>query len=113
MEVISEARDYAYNVKARVVQTFCYQAPEALRDRNSVDTSADIWALGAIISFIANDAEHLFKSSAEVLRWTGLQSPVRAIFSRELQELVLSLLQPVRESRPTAQDIELITQEMQ
>ena len=98
----SEARDYAYNVKLRVVKKECYLAPEALRNRNNVNTSVDIWSLGAIISYVANDAEHLFNSSSEVLDWTGEGSPVRTIYSRELRDLVLSALNPVETRRPTA-----------
>ena len=109
----SEARDYAYNVKLRIVRKECYLAPEALRNRNNVDTSLDIWSLGAVISYVANDAEHLFKSSSEVLDWRGEESPVRAIYSKELRDLVLSALNPVMVRRPTAAIISNISERNQ
>ena len=97
----------------RILKKVCYLAPEALRDRSNVDTSADIWSLGAIIYYIVNDAEHLFNNSSEVLNWRGGESPVRTIYSRELRELVLSALEPVRVRGPAASTIKDVSERMQ
>ena len=93
--------------QARVVNKVCYSAPETLRNRNDVTPPADIWSLGAIISYITNNAQHLFYNSSEVLNWTGDESPVRWSYSRDLKELVLSMLNPDKDSRPSAGSIDI------
>ena len=36
--------------------TICYLAPEVLRgDDDHITTSADMWSLGAVLTYIAND----------------------------------------------------------
>ena len=84
-----------------------YLAPEVLRgnDRH-IKTSADMWSIGAVIVYVANDREHLFRSEMEVLSWRALRSPMRRYFKYpELHTLVLSLLFTDKNLRPTAGDV--------
>ena len=66
--------------------------------------SADMWALGAVISFIAN-GEHKFHSEYEVQNWDDRTSVLdRHYYSNELVELTDELLSPDPDNRPSAQD---------
>ena len=73
--------------------TVCYMAPEILRgDDPHIATSADMWSLGAVLTFIANDGEHLFRNEQDVFQWKGEKSPMKRQFKYpELHTLVLSL----------------------
>ena len=45
-----------------------------------ITTSADMWSLGAVITYIANDGkEHLFRTKQDVIQWEGEESPMRSM----------------------------------
>ena len=95
-----------YYCTSQVRGDVCYLAPEALRDERHITTSADMWSLGAVISFIANDREHLFKTVEDVFRWRGDQSPMRRRFKHpELHHLVRDLLSIDKRNRPSAMQV--------
>ena len=84
--------------------TVCYLAPEVLRgDDPHISTSADMWSLGAVLAYVANDREHLFRTSRDVLKWKGEKSPVKREF--KLDTLVLSLLSVDKHKRPSAEKV--------
>ena len=87
--------------------TVCYLAPEVLRgDDPHIATSADMWSLGAILSFVANDGEHLFRTAQDVFKWKGEKSPMKKEFKYpELHTLVLSLLSVDKHKRPSAMEV--------
>ena len=86
--------------------TVCYLAPEVLRDDPHIATSADMWSLGAVLTYIANDREHLFRRELDVFRWKGEKSPIKRKFKYpELHTLVLSLLSVDKHKRPSAEEL--------
>ena len=86
--------------------TVCYLAPEVLRDDRHITTSADMWSLGAVLSYIANGGKHLFRTELESFKWNGEKSPMKRKFKYpELHTLVLSLLSVDKHKRPTAEEI--------
>ena len=96
-----------YYCASQVGGYVCYLAPEVLRvDDPHITTSADMWSLGAVITYIANDQEHLFRTVEDVFRWRGVRSPMRRQFKYpELHDLVLSLLSVDKHNRPSAQQV--------
>ena len=82
--------------------TWLYASPEVLRRESHIGTSADMWSLGAVIVFIANDRTHLFESKEAVLSWTGGKTPLGRELNQVLHDLVLSLLHPDKHLRITA-----------
>ena len=96
-----------YYVASPLGGTICYLAPEVLRgDDPHISTSADIWSLGAVLSYIANDRKHLFRSERDVLGWRAQKSPMRRSFKYpELHDLVLSLLSNEKHKRPSAEEL--------
>ena len=77
-----------------------------LRHDHHVTASADMWSLGAVIAFIANDREDLFHSKQDVLYWKDEESPLRRSFKyKEIHQLVLALLSIDKFKRPTAQEV--------
>ena len=65
-----------------------------------------MWSLGAVLSFVANKGNHLFKSANELRAWKGGDSLDPAtIYSKELGELISDLLRPEPELRPTAEKV--------
>ena len=86
--------------------TVCYLAPEVLRGADPhISTSADMWSLGAVLAYIANDRQHLFRRKRDVFNWRGDRSPMRRQFRHPLHELVLSLLSVDKHKRPSAQEV--------
>ena len=86
--------------------TVYYLAPEVLRDDPHITTSADMWSLGAILSYIANDREHLFRNELDVFKWNGRKSPMKREFKYpEFHDLVLSLLSVDKHKRPSAEQV--------
>lgn len=84
----------------------CYLAPEVVRGDGHILTTADMWSLGALITFMANDREHCFRTDLDVLRWSGDRSPMRRQFRYpELHDLVLSLLSPDQRLRPSGEEV--------
>ena len=96
-----------YYCASQINGTVCYLAPEVLRgDDRHISTSADMWSLGAVITFIANDRQHLFRTERDVLSWSGNKSPIERTFKYpSLHNLVLSLLKFDKHTRPTADDV--------
>ena len=63
---------------------------------------ADMWSLGAVVSFLCNE-RHLFTSVASVVGWRGGQSPIDSgKYSIDLRQLVADLLSPNATRRLTA-----------
>ena len=63
-----------------------------------------MWALGAVISFIASH-KHKFNSEYEVRNWDGSYHVLNPRFYHdELVELTDELLSPDPDNRPSAQD---------
>ena len=97
-----------YYCASQVRGDVCYLAPEVLgEDDRHITTSADMWSLGAVISYIANEREHLFRTAEDVFRWIGDKSPIRRQFNSELEldVLVLSLLSIDKHDRPSAKEV--------
>ena len=96
-----------YYCTSHIDGTICYLAPEVLRgDDRHITTSADMWSLGAVLTYMANDGEHLFRSEKDVFNWRGDRSPMRRQFRYpELHQLILSLLSFNKHYRPTAQQV--------
>ena len=68
-------------------------------------TSADLWSLGAVISFRCNK-QHLFTSFRSVERWTGGRSSLdRRKYGLSLRRLLRHMLSPVAARRPSAQEV--------
>ena len=64
-----------------------------------------MWALGAVLYFIANKGKHLFRSAYEVGAWRGRDSLGHTIYSIDLRRLISALLHPKPELRPTAEQL--------
>ena len=95
-----------YYCASQVGGTICYLAPEVLRgDDPHITTSADMWSLGAVLTYIANDRKHLFRSERDVFNSSGSKSPIRREFKYPLHDLVLSLLSVNKHNRPTAMQV--------
>ena len=83
-----------------------------LRDDRHVTPSADMWSLGAVIAYIANDREHLFNTEEDVYDWKDVKSPLKRKFKYdEIHQLVLSLLSIDKHKRPSAQEVLMETSE--
>ena len=96
-----------YYCASQVGGTICYLAPEVLRgDDSHITTSADMWSLGAVLTYVANDRKHLFRSERDVFSWRGSKSPMRRQFKYPLHHLVLSLLNINKQSRLTAEQVQ-------
>ena len=93
--------------KAQPAGGVCYLAPEILRgDDQDPTTSADVWSMGALIAFMANDREHLFKTERDVFGWSGDATPLKRNFKYpQLHQLVLELLSKDKDLRPSAAEI--------
>ena len=95
-----------YYCASQLGGTICYLAPEVLRgDDPHITTSADMWSLGAVLTYIANDRQHLFRRERDVFSWRGVRSPMKRQFKYPLHDLVLSLLSVDKHSRPTAKEL--------
>ena len=67
--------------------------------------SADMWSLGALISFWFN-GKHLFKNVDEVLEWEGNSSTLSRNFSKGgTRTAVAKLLHPDYHRRPDVDDV--------
>ena len=68
--------------------------------------ASDVWALGALLSFIGNGGNHLFMSEHHVKSWSGGKSTLNyAFYTKNLIQLIADLLNPMPSLRPTAQTI--------
>jgi len=82
-----------------------YMAPEALAMEDFYTTSADMWSLGAVISFCCN-REHPLTDTASVYNWRGGNSTLDAYqYSSGLRRLVANLLSPNAKKRPSASQV--------
>ena len=81
-----------------------YMAPEVVF-REDYTFSADMWSLGAVMSFVCNNGEHLFKDKYDVMRWLGDEDPLPGHFKSTLRNVVNMLLQPNYEERPSAAEV--------
>ncbi|XP_066924926.1 probable myosin light chain kinase DDB_G0284661 [Clytia hemisphaerica] len=74
-------------------RSYTYAAPEVI-EGNEYTFSADMWSLGALISFWYN-GEHLFTDVDEVLEWEGNKSTLSNKFSKKgIRTAVRQLLYP-------------------
>ena len=95
-----------YYCASQLGGTICYLAPEVLRgDDPHISTSADMWSLGAVLTYVANDRRHLFRSERDVFRWRAIMSPIERQCKYPLDDLVLSLLSVDKHNRPTANQL--------
>ena len=96
-----------YFSASQIKGSICYLAPEVLRGEDlHISTSADMWSLGAVLAYIANDRQHLFSSDMDVINWIGDMSPIeREVKYPQLHDLVLSLLSVDKHSRPSAKQL--------
>ena len=96
-----------YYVASPLGGTICYLAPEVLRgDDPHISTSADMWSLGAVLTFIANDGKHLFRTEQDVFRWRGGRSPIKREFQYPgFHNLVRSLLSVEKHKRPSSDEV--------
>ena len=85
--------------------TYCgtpgYMASEVVF-RENYTFSADIWSLGAVMSFVCNNGIHLFNDKYDVMRWLGTEDPLPRHFNSFLRNIVNRLLRPNYEERPSA-----------
>ena len=83
--------------------TKIYMAPEVLEPRN-YSFSADIWSLGAVITFVCN-RQHLFTNWSKIQNWTKQATIPSDRYSVGLVNLLASMLDPEKGQRPTAAQI--------
>ena len=81
--------------------TEIYMAPEVLDNFNDYTFSADIWSLGAVITFVCN-RRHLFTDPRVIQRWRKQATISSSQFSQPLVDLVASMLDGIKGQRPTA-----------
>jgi len=96
-----KAQDIYY--ASTVIGTPIYMAPEILKDadgRTRYTTSADIWALGALVAFHGDHGKHLFPTQWAVFCWN--KGGYNAEYSQDFLQLVNAMLDPQANSRPTA-----------
>ena len=79
-------------------------APEVIF-RENYTFSADMWSLGAVMSFVCNNGEHLFKDKYDVMRWFGNEDPLPKHFTSTLRNVVNMLLQPNYKERPSVAEV--------
>jgi len=86
------------------VDTPSYMAPEALQGGvERFTSSADIWALGALVAFLAERGKHLFPTENSVTRRrTGDYTLDPSKYSQDLIKMVDHMLHPHPRGRPTA-----------
>ena len=80
--------------------TYCYMAPEVLK-RQSYTFSADIWSLGAVLSFVCNNNSHLFNNNDQVKQLTVMMNPLPSSYSFRLRDLVTKMLNVNHHERPS------------
>ena len=76
---------------------------QAVSEFREYSFPADIWSLGALISF-RSTAKHLFYYTEEILAWT-MKSVLPDDYSIDLKDLVAGMLDPKSKKRPTGRTI--------
>ena len=76
---------------------------KALAEFRKYSFPADIWSLGALIAFRCN-AKHLFWCEQDIHAWTK-RNVLPDHFTKNLKDLVASMLDPSPRNRPSADDI--------
>ena len=84
--------------------TYCYMAPEVL-NKQQYTFNADMWSLGAVLSFVCNKGKHLFESNDEVRKLKGMKDPLPKRFSSSLRGVAIKLLSINPKERPSASAI--------
>lgn len=100
-------RQYA-GTKIGYCGSYCYIAPENLNESHHYTYSADLWSLGAVMSYVCNDGRHLFSNDADVLNWQGGRSTLPTQYLFELRAVVANLLDPNYSKRFPASAIDCI-----
>ena len=88
-----------------------YMAPEVTSNWRKYSFGADIFSLGCILAFYANQGKHLFYSQDEINNWQGVMDeknnevmePGR--HSADLVEIVGQMLRVEQKERPSAKEI--------
>lgn len=81
-----------------------YMAPEVLNNFEDYTFSADIWSLGAVITFYCN-GQHKFTDCQMIKTWRKKATISSGKYSKDLVELVASMLDPKKRRRPSAEEI--------
>ena len=92
-----------YYCASQVNGTVCYLVLRG--DDPHISTSADMWSLGAVLTYVASDRQHLFRTERDVFRFRAARSPIERQCKYPLDDLVLSLLSVDKHSRPTAKQL--------
>ena len=79
-------------------------APEVIQRFQDYSFPADIWSLGAVISFYCN-SNHLFADKWRVVSWTKRPTIPESRYSRALVEMVAGMNDPNSRMRPNAETI--------
>jgi len=88
-----------------------YMAPEVTSNWRKYSFGADIFSLGCILAFYANQGKHLFYSQDEINKWQGIMDEANnevmepGRHSADLVEIVGKMLRVEQSERPTAKDI--------
>ena len=82
--------------------TEIYLAPEIFNG-GRVTTFADIFSLGAVMSFACNKGVHFFNNHFQISSWEGGKSTLnREKYSITIRQMVANMLSPVALNRPDA-----------
>jgi len=88
-----------------------YMAPEVTSNWRKYSFGADIFSLGCILVFYANQGKHLFYNQDEVNKWQGvMDDPDNEVlqpgrYSTDLVEIIGKMLRVDQEERPSAKEI--------
>ena len=88
-----------------------YMAPEVASNWRKYSFGADIFSLGCILAFYANQGKHLFYSQEEINKWQGIMDEVNDVVmepgrhSADLVEIVGKMLRLEQRERPSAKEI--------
>ena len=87
-----------------VNQSFIFLSFQVLDEFKNYSFPADIWSLGALISFFCN-GEHLFCHPGVIQLWSKT-NVLPDHYSKDLKNLVASMLDPYPKNRPSAGNID-------
>jgi len=88
-----------------------YMAPEVTSNWRKYSFGADIFSLGCILAFYANQGKHLFYSQEEINKWQGIMDETNnevmepGRHSTDLVEIVGKMLRLEQKERPSAKEI--------